>query len=130
MGLPRILVFSALTGISFPSAIGASGGLGDIGASFVMFDFFSRYLDSNLQTLMVVISSIFTIFFIFRLAKFFREVLDNQLAGIVTAILGFVGSFLIMFAPQDNSHVFVAGIGLWIFGTFIVIVYRKKINSL
>jgi predicted tellurium resistance membrane protein TerC len=79
---------------------------------------------------MVVISSIFTIFFIFRLAKFFREVLDNRLAGIGTAILGFVGSFLIMFAPQDNSHVFVAGIGLWIFGTFIVIAYRKKINSL
>src|SRR3990172_11956589 len=130
MGLPHILVFSALTGISFSSAIGVSGGIGVIGSSFVMFDFFSRYLDSNLQTLMVVISSIFTIFFIFRLAKFFREVLDSRLAGIGTAILGFVGSFLIMFAPQDNSHVFVAGIGLWVFGTFIVFVYRKKINSL
>ena len=130
MGLPRILVFSALTGISFSSAIGASGGLGGTGSGFVMFNFFSRYLDSGLQTILVVISSIFTIFFIFRLAKFFREVLDNQLAGIGTAILGFVGSFLIMFAPQDNSHVFVAGIGLWIFGTFIVVVYRKKINSL
>lgn len=128
MGLPRILVFAALTGISFSSAIGASSELGGFGSSFVTFDYFSRYLDSNLQTLMVVISSIFTIFFIFRLAKFFREVLDNRLAGIGTAILGFVGSFLIMFAPQDNSHVFVAGIGLWIFGTFIVIVYRKKIN--
>lgn len=130
MGLPHILVFSALTGISFSSAIGASGGLGETGSSFVMFDFFSRYLDSTLQTLLVVISSIFTIFFIFRLAKFFREVLDNRLAGIGTAILGFVGSFFIMFAPQDNSHVFVTGIGLWIFGTFIVIVCRKKINSL
>jgi len=130
MGLPHILVFSALTGISFSSAIGASGGLGGAGASFVMFDFFSRYLDSNLQTLLVVISSIFTIFFIFRLAKFFREVLDNRLTGIGTAILGFVGSFFIMFAPQYNSHVFVAGIGLWIFGTFIIFVYRKKINSL
>jgi len=130
MGLPHILVFSALTGISFSSAIGASGGLGGVESSFVMFDFFSRYLDSNLQTLLVVISSIFTIFFIFRLAKFFREVLDNRLAGIGTAILGFVGSFFIMFAPQYNSHVFVTGIGLWIFGTFIIFVYRKKINSL
>ena len=126
MGLPHILVFSALTGISFSSAIGASGGLGGTGTSFVMFDFFSGYLDSTFQTLLVIVLSIFTIFFIFRLAKFFREVLDNRLAGIGTAILGFVGSFLIMFAPQDNSHVFVAGIGLWIFGTFIVIVYRKK----
>ena len=126
MGLPHILVFSALTGISFSSAIGASGGLGGTGTSFVMFDFFSRYLDSNLQTVLVVISSIFTIFFIFRLAKFFREVLDNQLAGIGTAILGFVGSFLVILSPQDNTHVFVVGIGLWIFGTFIVIAYRKK----
>ena len=130
MGLPHILVFSALTGISFSSAIGASGGLGGIGSSFVTFDFFSRYLDSTLQTSLVVVSSIFTMFFIFRLAKFFREVLDNRLAGIGTAILGFVGSFLIMFSAQDNSHVFVAGIGLWIFGTFIVVVYRKKNNLL
>ena len=126
MGLPHILVFSALTGISFSSAIGASSGLGWTGTSFVMFDFFSRYLDSNLQTVLVVISSIFTIFFIFRLAKFFREVFDNQLAGIGTAILGFVGSFLVILSPQDNTHVFVVGIGLWIFGTFIVIAYRKK----
>ena len=130
MGLPHILVFSALTGISFSSAIGASSGLGVTGSSFVTFDYFSGYLDSNIQTLLVIVSSIFTIFFIFRLAKFFREVLDNRLAGIGTAVLGFVGSFLIMFAPQDNSHVFVVGIGLWIFGTFIVIAYRKKINSL
>ncbi|MGI0056910.1 MAG: hypothetical protein ACREAK_05995 [Nitrosarchaeum sp.] len=128
MGLPHILVFSALTGISFSSTIGAGGAVWT-GSSFVMFDFFSRYLDSNFQTLLVVISSIFTIFFIFRLAKFFKEVLDNRLPGIGTAILGFVGSFLIMFSPQDNSHVFVAGIALWIFGTFVVIVYRKKINS-
>ena len=126
MGLPHILVFSALTGISFSSAIGASGGLGGIGSSFVMFDYFSEYLDSNIQTLLVVVSSIFTIFFIFRLAKFFREVLDNQLAGIGTAILGFVGSFLVILSPQDNTHVSVVGIGLWILGTFIVIVYRKK----
>ena len=126
MGLPHILVFSALTGISFSSAIGASGGLVGIGSSFVMFDYFSEYLDSNIQTLLVVVSSIFTIFFIFRLAKFFREVLDNQLAGIGTAILGFVGSFLVILSPQDNTHVSVVGIGLWILGTFIVIVYRKK----
>jgi predicted tellurium resistance membrane protein TerC len=126
MGLPNILVFSALTGISFSSAIGASGGLGGIGSSFGTFDFFSRYLDPTFQTLLVVISSIFTIFFIFRLAKFFREIFENQLAGIGTAILGFVGSFLVILSPQDNTHVFVVGIGLWIFGTFIVIAYRKK----
>src|SRR3990172_1219112 len=107
MGLPHILVFSALTGISFSSAIGASGGLGGTGTSFVMFDFFSRYLDSTFQALLVIISSIFTIFFIFRLAKFFREVFDNQLAGIGTAILGFVGSFLVILSPQDNTHVSV-----------------------
>ena len=126
MGLPHILVFSALTGISFSSAIGASGGLVVIGSSFATFDYFSGYLDSTFQTLLVIVLSIFTIFFIFRLAKFFREVFDNQLVGIGTAILGFVGSFLVILSPQDNTHMFVVGIGLWVFGTFIVITYRKK----
>lgn len=125
MGLPNILVFSALTGISFALAIGIGGGISaDIG--FGHYDFFSRYVDSNLQTLLTLVSSIFTIFFIFRLAKFFREVLENQAAGIGVAILGFAGSFLVVLSPQDNSHVFVAGIGAWIFGVFLVFFYRKK----
>ncbi len=126
MGLPRILVFSALTGISSGLAISATGESSLPGVNFVLFDYFSQFLDSNLQTLLVIISSIFTIFFIFRLAKFFRDVYEHKLAGIATAILGFIGSILVILAPQENSHVLVLGIGVWIIGLSVVIFAGKK----
>ena len=126
MGLPRILIFSALTGISFSAAIGASSATGGFGGGLAFSELTLRYLDSSVQTLMVIVSTIFTIFFIFRLAKFFREILDNKITGVATAVLGFAGSCLIVLSPQDNSHVFVVGIGLWILGLFVVIVYRNK----
>jgi hypothetical protein len=125
LGLPNILIFSALTGISFALALGIGAGT-LVGNGFGYLDLFTRYVDSSMQALLTVVSSIFTIFFIFRLAKFFREVLDNQAAGIGVAILGFAGSFLVVLSPQENSHVFVAGIGSWIFGAFLVFFYRKK----
>ncbi len=126
MGLPRILVFSALTGISSGLAISATGESSVPGFNFVIFNYFSQFLDSNLQTLLVIISSIFTIFFIFRLAKFFRDVYEHKLAGIATAILGFSGSILVILAPQENSHVLVLGIGVWIIGLSVVIFTGKK----
>lgn len=103
-------------------AIGAGG---SAGIGFTSIDFFSNYLDPSLQTLIVLISSVFTIFFIFRLAKFFREIYEHKLAGIVTAILGFFGSFLVVLS-QENSHAFVLGIGFWAFAGFIVIFFRNK----
>lgn len=125
MGLARILIFSALTGISFSLAIGTSGEAAGLG--FARIDFFSQYLDSSMQALTAIVSSIFTIFFIFRLAKFFREVYEHRLAGIVTGVLGFSGSFMIILA-QQSSHVFVLGVGMWMFAVFIVIFFRNKTN--
>jgi len=126
LGLPRILLFSALTGISSGFAISATGESSVPGVNFVLFDYFSQFLNSDLQTLLVIISSIFTIFFIFRLAKFFRDVYEHKLAGIATAILGFIGSILVILAPQENSHVLVLGIGVWIIGLSVVIFAGKK----
>ena len=126
MGLLRILVFSVFTGISSGFAISATGESSLPGINFVIFDYFSQFLDSNLQTLIVIISSIFTIFFIFRLAKFFRDVYEHKLAGIATAILGFAGSILVILAPQENSHVLVLGIGVWILGLSVVLFSKKK----
>ena len=126
MGLPRILTFSALTGISFSAVIGASGAAGSLEYNLLFSDFTLRYLDSGIQTLVLIVSSLFAIFFIFKLAKFFRDVLDNRMIGVMTAVLGFAGSFLVVLSPQDNSHILVVGIGLWLFGVFIVIFYRNK----
>ncbi len=124
MGLPSILIFSALTGISFSFAIRAGGETS--GLNFVVLDFFSRLADPTVQSMVVIISSIFTIFFIFRLAKFFRQVIENRLLGIITSALGFSGSFLVMLAPQDNSHLLFLGIAIWSVGAIVVIFYKKK----
>jgi len=126
LGLPQILVFSALTGISFSFAFRAWGQPSEPGFSFAAFDFLSRFTDTNLQAMIVVISLIFSVLFIFRLTKFFREVFEHRLVGIGTAALGFSGSFLVILAPQDNSHLLVLGIGVWILAVIIVILFRKK----
>ena len=97
-----------------------------MGINFFIYDFFSNFIDSSLQTILAVISAIFAIFFIFRLAKFFREVYELKITGIVTAILGFVGSILIILAPKENSHVSVLGIGVLIIGLSVIIFTRKK----
>lgn len=118
-----MLLFSALTGISFAFALGSGAGAASLGLARI--DFFSQYIDPSIHALTAIVSSVFTIFFIFRLSRFFREVYEHRLAGIVVAALGFSGSFLVVFA-QQNSHVFVLGIGLWIFATFVVIFFRNK----
>ena len=130
MGLSRIIVFSALSGVSLGFAITASGDSSGVGINFLIYDYFSNFIDSSLQTILAIISAIFAIFFIFRLAKFFREVYEHKLAGIATAILGFVGSVLVILAPQENSHVLVLGIGVWIIGLSVVIFTRKKTRNL
>ncbi len=126
MGLAHILLFSALSGISFGFAINAGGDSSGVGINFFIYDFFSNFIDSSLQTILAVISAIFAIFFIFRLAKFFREVYELKITGIVTAILGFVGSILIILAPKENSHVSVLGIGVLIIGLSVIIFTRQK----
>ncbi len=130
MGLSRILVFSALSGISFGFAITAGGDSSGVGINFLVYDYFSNFIDSSFQTILAIISAIFAIFFIFRLTKFFSEVYEHKLAGIPAAILGFVGSVLVILAPQENSHVLVLGIGVWIIGLSVVIFTRKKTTNL
>ena len=57
--------------------------------------------------LLMLISSLLAIFFIFKLASFFRQVYENRGEGIITAILGFSGSLLVMFGWQNNFQLIV-----------------------
>ena len=125
MGLPNLLVFSALTGISFSFAFRA-GSQPEPGFGFVAFDFLSSINDANLQAIIVVVSLLFSILFIFRLTKFFKQVYEYRYTGIATAACGFSGSFLVILAPQDNSHLLTLGVGVWIIGLVIVIFSKKK----
>ncbi len=129
MGLPHLLLFSALTGISFSFAFRAGGQSSGAGFGFAAFDFLSRFSDPSLQAGIVVVSLIFSVLFIFRLTKFFRQVYEHKLVGIGTAALGFSGSFLVILAPQDNSHLLTLGVGVWIIG-IVIVIFNKKKNQL
>ena len=126
MGLPRILVFATLSGISFGIAYSLTGEISGIGVSFVLVDFFAKYLEPGVHTIIVIVSSIMTIFFIYRLSKFFMEIYEHRLSGITTAILGFGGSSIVILTPYANSPLLVLGVGIWIVGILIVLLYRKK----
>lgn len=125
MGLFQILVFSALSGASFGFALRV-GETSGASASFVLFDLVSNSSEPSIQVLVGIISIIFSIFFIFRLAKFLKEIYEHRLAGIGTTILGFSGSFLIILATLDNSHIMIIGIGILIIGVFVAFFYKKK----
>lgn len=128
MGLFQILVFSALSGASFGFTLRVGETFG-ASASFVLFDLVSNSSEPSLQVLVGVISIIFSIYFIFRLAKFLREIYEHRLAGIETTILGFSGSFLVIFSTLDNIHIMIIGIGILIIGVFVAVFYKKKDHS-
>jgi len=126
MGLPHILIYAILTGISFGMIYRTSGSSSELGINFVFLDFLSRYSDSGTQSLIIILMLVLAVYSVYRLAKFFREVFEHRLTGIITAGLGFSGSILVIFAPQDNSHVLVVGVGAWIIGIAVVLAKRKN----
>ena len=126
MGLAHILVFAALSGFSFGFAYMIGDGTTGGGMGFVILDLFSEYLDSSTQVLIIIISSVLTLFFVYKLGIFFRQVYEHRLEGIATSLFGFFGSLVVIFSPQENSNVFVLGIGLWLVGAIIVIFYSNK----
>ena len=53
-----------------------------------------------------------------------RQVYEKRLAGIVTVVLGFSGSFLVLFSSQEQNFV-LFGFVLLIAGIIIIILGRK-----
>ncbi len=54
------------------------------------------------------------------------DIYEHRLPGITTAILGFGGSSLVTLTPNANSPLLILGVGIWIVGILIVLLYRKK----
>ena len=123
LGLPHILSYSALTGVSFGFFYRINS---EQSTSFPALDVISKNLDASSQAVVMIISLIITVYSVYRLAKFFSQVFEHRLAGILTAVLGFSGTFLIMLGIENNSHVFVLGIGSVVIGVMITIFYKKK----
>lgn len=125
MGLGKIFIFSALSGISFTFSYRTrqeSQG----GAVFVLLDLLNKSGDATTQAFVTIASIVATIFFIYSLSVFFRQIYKHRLAGIVTAIVGFSGSFVIMLSSEQNLQIIIVGVGLWIIGIVIAMLFGRK----
>lgn len=125
MGLGKIFIFSALSGISFTFSY-RTGQESQGGAVFVLLDLLNKSGDATTQAFVTVASIVATIFFIYGLSVFFRQVYENRLAGVVTAIVGFTGSFVILSSSEQNPLLIFLGVGLWITGIVIASLLGKK----
>lgn len=127
MGLLKILVFAAMTGVSFAFAYATSGDPSQIGTSFAILNSISQNFDPALQSVIMIVSVALSIYFIFSLAKFFREVYENKFYGAVIAVLGFSGSLLVVLASQSSNAIFL-GVAFWLVGAILAL-YKNKIKS-
>ena len=124
MGLGKIFIYAIFAGISFAFSYNASGDASDVGFASILLNQISQTGDSQIQAAILILSIALTIFAIFNLARFMRQVYEKRLAGIVTAVLGFSGSFLVLSYSQEQNFV-VFGFVLWISGIIIIILGRK-----
>ena len=126
MGLGKIFIFSTLSGISFAFSY-RIGQEPQGGIVFVLLDFVNKSGDATTQTFVTIASIAATIFFIYSISVFFRQIYENRLAGVITAVVGFSGSFVIMASSQQNPLLIFLGVGLWITGIVIaMLLVRKK----
>ena len=125
MGLGKIFLFSALSGISFAFSY-RTGQESQAGIVFVILDMLNKSGDATTHAFVTVASIVATIFFIYGLSVFFRQIYEHRLAGVVTAVVGFLGSFVILSSSEQNPLLIFLGAGLWIAGIVIASLFRKK----
>jgi hypothetical protein len=126
MGLGKIFIFSALSGISFAFSYRTGQGPLQTGLVFALLDTLNRSGDPNTHTFVMIVSIVATIFFIYSLSVFFRQIYENRLAGIITAVVGFAGSFVIMSSSEQDTQLIFLGIGLLIAGIVIARLLVRK----
>jgi len=125
MGLGKIFIFSALSGISFAFSY-RTGQESQVGVVFVLLDMLNRSGDTTTQAFVTVASIAATIFFIYGISVFFRQIYEHRLAGIVAASVGFSGSFVIMSSSEQNPLLIILGAGLLVAGIVIASLLGKK----
>ena len=125
MGLGKIFLFSALSGISFAFSY-RTGQESQAGIVFVILDMLNKSGDATTHAFVTVASIVATIFFIYGLSVFFRQIYEHRLAGVITAVVGFLGSFVILSSSEQNPLLIFLGAGLWVAGIVIASLFRKK----
>lgn len=126
MGLAKIFFFSALSGLSFAFSYRSSGDTSDVGFAFVLLDWLNQYGDPQIQALVTIASIVVTIIFIYGLSRLILQIYEERRAGILTAVLGFTGSFVILSSSQQQTFFIFLGIGLWVMGIIITFLGRKS----
>jgi len=125
LGLRKIFIFSVFSGFSFAFSYRTSGDTSDVGFTLDLLNQLSQTGDSQTQALIMVLSIIVTVFFIYSLARFIGQIYEQRLAGIIIAVLGFSGSFLILSSSQQQTIFIVFGTILWITGIVVAILLKK-----
>lgn len=126
MGLGKVFIYSVFGGLSFAFSYRTSGDASDGGFAFAILNQISQRGDEQIQAAILVLSIVLTIFFIYSLSRFFRQVYEQRQTGIITAVLGFSGSFLILSSNQQQTFLVVAGAMLWIAGIVLIVLAKKS----
>jgi len=129
MGLAKILVYSAFAGFSLTIAQQLGGETAGLGVSSVILSIMPSFSDPKIQSVVVLGSIVLTILSIYGTAKLLVQIYENKLAGITTAVLGFLGSISIFFAQEDTNYFIFLGVGAWIIGIATVASQRDKKKS-
>ena len=126
MGLRKVFAVSIISGISLGFSYQITGELmgGTIG--FVILNWFSQNLDSSIQVLVIIISLVISIVSIYGMSIFIRQVYEQRFFGIITASLGFSGSFLSLAGSQVSLHLSILGIGILAIGFILASKVNKK----
>ena len=125
MGLGKIFIYSIFSGLSFAFSYRTSGDASDAGFAFAILNQISQSGNEQFQAAILILSIVLTIFFIYSLSRFFRQIYEQRLVGIITAVVGFSGSFLILSSQQQTFLVIVGAI-LWIAGIILIILAKKS----
>jgi len=125
LGLGKIFIYSIFSGLSFAFSYRTSGDASDAGFAFAILNQISQSGNEQFQAAILILSIVLTIFFIYSLSRFFRQIYEQRLIGIITAVVGFSGSFLILSSQQQTFLVIVGAI-LWIAGIILIILAKKS----
>ncbi len=126
LGLGKIFIFSVFSGLSFAFSYRISGDTPEVGFGFVILNLLNQYGDARIQAVVMILSIIVTIFFIYGLTVFIRQVYEQRLIGVATAVLGFSGSFLILSSTQQQTYLIFLGASFWIIGIIVGLLGKKR----
>ena len=123
--MAKIFIYATFSGLSIAFSYEAGSETAGVGFGFSFLNQLSQAADEQIQAAVLVLSIVVTIFFIYGLARFMRQVYDQRLAGIITAVFGFLGSFLVI-SSQGQTLLMVIGFALLIAGVAVIILRRKR----